>query len=91
MTVSPMSSREGSGGSRRETPRRGTVRYRPVFSRPAGDYRAVRSLLAQNRVGNAAWQPVEPTGHAEGSAISDRMAIPLCAYSFVVGAGNAAA
>jgi hypothetical protein len=31
MTVSPMSSREGSGGSRRETPRRSTVRYKPVF------------------------------------------------------------
>jgi len=31
MTVSPMSSREGSGVRRRETPRRSTVRYGPVF------------------------------------------------------------
>ena len=31
MTVSPISSREGSGVSRRETLRRSTVRYRPAF------------------------------------------------------------
>jgi site-specific DNA-cytosine methylase len=31
MTVSPMSSREGSRFSRRETLRRSTARYRPVF------------------------------------------------------------
>jgi hypothetical protein len=31
MTASPMSSREGSELSRRETLRRSTVRYRPVF------------------------------------------------------------
>jgi hypothetical protein len=47
MTVSPMSSREGSGLSRRETLRRSTVRYRPVFKpacQPVGDCRVGRSL-----------------------------------------------
>jgi hypothetical protein len=44
MTVSPMSSREGSGASPRETLRRSTVRNRLGFKPPVGDCRADRSL-----------------------------------------------
>jgi hypothetical protein len=44
MTVSPMSSHKGSGASRRKTPRRSAIRYRPGFRPPVVDRRVGRSL-----------------------------------------------
>lgn len=64
MTVSPMSSREGSGLSRRET----SAQHRPVQARvqislPATAAPADRCKFMTG-IGNVAWQPVEPTGRS---------------------------